>query len=188
MNTQSTDPTLGGAAILLAAMPGDAQGPGVANGASGEAAEVKLQRARAFSEPLLKGRRLDTGEDAWEHACAVAEALAGIGADGWLQAAVFLVYAGEHLQRPEETVTRAFGGSYGSLVGLVRRLVSIQRAARDAPLGPQQRAQQVERVRKMLLAFSRDLRVVLLRLASRLQTLRWHAASRRPCPAELARE
>jgi GTP pyrophosphokinase len=40
----------------------------------------------------------------------------------------------------------------------------------------------------MLLAFSRDLRVVLLRLASRLQTLRWHAASKRPCPPELATE
>ena len=47
---------------------------------------------------------------------------------------------------------------------------------------------QTERVRKMLLAFSRDLRVVLLRLASRLQTLRWHASSRTPCPPELARE
>ena len=40
----------------------------------------------------------------------------------------------------------------------------------------------------MLLAFSRDLRVVLLRLASRLQTLRWYAASKQPCPVELADE
>ena len=40
----------------------------------------------------------------------------------------------------------------------------------------------------MLLAFSRDLRVVLLRLASRLQTLRWFAASKTPCPADLAAE
>jgi GTP pyrophosphokinase len=40
----------------------------------------------------------------------------------------------------------------------------------------------------MLLAFSRDLRVVLLRLASRLQTLRWHAASKVPCPLALAQE
>jgi GTP pyrophosphokinase len=40
----------------------------------------------------------------------------------------------------------------------------------------------------MLLAFSRDLRVVLLRLASRLQTLRWFAASKRPCPGEIAAE
>src|SRR6185369_13234344 len=35
---------------------------------------------------------------------------------------------------------------------------------------------------------SRDLRVVLLRLASRLQTLRWHAHVKRPCAPELALE
>jgi len=40
----------------------------------------------------------------------------------------------------------------------------------------------------MLLAFSRDLRVVLLRLSSRLQTLRWYAASRQPVPHALADE
>jgi GTP pyrophosphokinase len=40
----------------------------------------------------------------------------------------------------------------------------------------------------MLLAFSRDLRVVLLRLASRLQTLRFFAASKAPCPQALAAE
>ena len=52
--------------------------------------------------------------------------------------------------------------------------MQIQRDAREAPgRAPTQRALQTERVRKMLLAFSRDLRVVLLRLASRLQTLRW---------------
>jgi GTP pyrophosphokinase len=55
-------------------------------------------------------------------------------------------------------------------------------------VGAEQRALQTERVRKMLLAFSRDLRVVLLRLASRLQTLRWFAASKTPCPESLARE
>jgi GTP pyrophosphokinase len=47
---------------------------------------------------------------------------------------------------------------------------------------------QTERVRKMLLAFASDLRVVLLRLASRLQTLRWYTASRNTCPEALARE
>jgi GTP pyrophosphokinase len=40
----------------------------------------------------------------------------------------------------------------------------------------------------MLLAFSRDLRVVLLRLASRLQTLRWHAHSKTACPVPMALE
>jgi GTP pyrophosphokinase len=47
---------------------------------------------------------------------------------------------------------------------------------------------QTENVRKMLLAFSRDLRVVMLRLASRLQTLRYHAASKLPVQPGLARE
>jgi GTP pyrophosphokinase len=40
----------------------------------------------------------------------------------------------------------------------------------------------------MLLAFSRDLRVVMLRLASRLQTLRHYAATKLPVPPALASE
>jgi GTP pyrophosphokinase len=40
----------------------------------------------------------------------------------------------------------------------------------------------------MLLAFSRDLRVVLVRLASRLQTLRFHAQTRNPPEASMAEE
>ncbi len=152
------------------------------------------QRARAFAEPLLAGERLDTGEDALGHADGAAAVLRAIGAGPALCAAAYLVYAGDYLQRPEEVVRKAFGDSYASLVTLTRKLVQIQRAARAAQVAqaahfdPGQRAQQTERVRKMLLAFSRDLRVVLLRLASRLQTLRWHAASRQACPAELATE
>src|SRR5450830_671384 len=49
-------------------------------------------------------------------------------------------------------------------------------------------AAQTESVRKMLLAFSRDLCVVMLRLASRLQTLRHFAATKLPVPAGLARD
>ncbi|MFO1327504.1 MAG: bifunctional (p)ppGpp synthetase/guanosine-3',5'-bis(diphosphate) 3'-pyrophosphohydrolase [Rubrivivax sp.] len=147
-----------------------------------------LPRARAFAEPLLGGQRLDTGEDALSHADGVAAILRAIGAAPATQAAAYLVYAGDYLSRPEEMVARAFGPSYASLVTLTRKLVQIQRAARDAQVGEERRAEQTERVRKMLLAFSRDLRVVLLRLASRLQTLRWHAASRHACPRELALE
>ena len=150
-----------------------------------------LERARRFAEPLLAGQPLDTGEDAMAHADGTAAVLQGIGASPALCAAAYLVYAGDYLQRPEETVRKAFGESYASLVTLTRKLVQIQRAARRAPAaeqGARSRALQTERVRKMLLAFSRDLRVVLLRLASRLQTLRYFAASRQPCPADLATE
>ncbi len=162
-------------------------------GADSEAGDADaLARARAFAQPLLTGRVLDSGEAAWSHAEGVAQILADLGATPAMQAAAFLVYAGDGLQRPIEVVTKAFGPSYASVVDLTRQLVKIQRNAREAQVGKegnaQKRALQTERVRKMLLAFSRDLRVVLLRLASRLQTLRWHAASRTPCPPELARE
>ena len=154
--------------------------------------QAEVVRARAFAEPLLSGELLDTGENALAHADGVAAILHGVGAAQELQAAAYLVYAADFLNKPEEIVAKAFGDSYASLVTHTRRLVQLQRATRDAKLTADkktdQRAEQTERVRKMLLAFSRDLRVVLLRLASRLQTLRWHAASKQPCPQALAEE
>jgi GTP pyrophosphokinase len=147
-----------------------------------------LERARAFAEPLLAGRTLHTGEEALDHADGVASILAGIGAAPSMQAASYLVYAADFLQRPEEVVTNAFGESYASLVTHTRKLVQIQRNVREAQAQTLHFADQAERVRKMLLAFSRDLRVVLLRLASRLQTLRHFAACKQPCPDALARE
>ena len=152
----------------------------------------QLVRARAFAEPLLAGQWLDTGEDALVHADGVAAILQGIGAAPSMRAAAYLVYAGDYLTNPEEVVSKAFGESYASLVTHTRKLVQIQRAAREVQArhqhGAEQRAGETERVRKMLLAFSRDLRVVLLRLASRLQTLRHFAASKQACPAAMARE
>ena len=173
------------------AAPGAANLPIVAAtaGAGGQTDDGHaLDKALAFARPLLESRLLDTGEEAWSHAQGVAQILKGLGAGPGMQAAAYLVYAGDYLQRPKETVSQAFGESYGGLVELTRKLVQVQRAAREASVEAHSRALQTERVRKMLLAFSRDLRVVLLRLASRLQTLRWHAASKTPCPQTLARE
>ena len=175
------DPLAPGDAAAIVAATADA-GPDTL------APDQALPAARAFAQELLSGRTLDTGEDAWSHGEGVAGILRALGAAEPLQAAAYLVYAGDFLQDPVETIGRRFGPSYASLVELTRKLVQIQRAARDAALEAEQRVQQTERVRKMLLAFSRDLRVVLLRLASRLQTLRWHAATRTPCPPALARE
>ncbi len=163
-------------------------GADTASACAGEDGAAALARARAFAEPLLDGRVLDSGEDAWTHAQGVAAILAELGAAPSVQAAAYLVYAGDWLTRPEEVVGKAFGESYAVLVAGTRKLVQLQRTAREAQLPQAQRQQQLERVRKMLLAFSRDLRVVLLRLASRLQTLRWIAATRRECPPDLARE
>ncbi|MFO1220938.1 MAG: RelA/SpoT family protein [Burkholderiaceae bacterium] len=184
MKTLALRPEEGAAPILQLTESVDASAPAKAD-ATGAS---ELARARAFAEPLLAGELLDTGEPALAHADAVAAILESIGASPSMRAAAYLVYAGDYLQRPDEVVSKAFGESYASLVEHTRKLVQIQRAARDAAVEAERRELQTERVRKMLLAFSRDLRVVLLRLASRLQTLRWHAAARVPCPAALALE
>ena len=175
--------TLAGEALL-----GTATIVQLSDAAAAQEGADALQRARAFAEPLLSGQVRGSGEGALAHADGVAGILAAIGAAPSMQASAYLVYAGDYLQRPQEVIERAFGPSYAGLVTLTRQLVQIQRAALDAALGEAARQQQAERVRKMLLAFGRDLRVVLLRLASRLQTLRWFAASKRECPRELARE
>ncbi len=156
--------------------------------ASAAHSHAEIARARSFAEPLLAAETLDTGENALDHADGVSAILLAIGAAQELRAAAYLVYAADFLTKPEEVVAKAFGDSHASLVTHTRKLVQMQRAARAAKVSTDQRAEQTERVRKMLLAFSRDLRVVLLRLASRLQTLRWYAASKTACPPELAAE
>lgn len=162
-----------------------------------------LSRARAFAEPLLAAETLDTGENTLAHADAVAQILADIGGSEAMQAACYLVYACQHLNRPQEVIAKAFGEHFAQLAVETTKLVQLQRQARlksaqalakkeeeraaaqelalhvaSAAKTPvsELAASQTENVRKMLLAFSRDLRVVMLRLASRLQTLRYFAA------------
>ncbi len=143
-----------------------------------------LARARGFAEPLIAHETLDTGENTLAHADAVAAILRHMGGSEAMQAASYLVHACPYLARPQESIARGFGESYAELALATNQLMAVQRQAREGE-GPRAQA---ENIRKMLLAFSRDLRVVMLRLASRLQTLRWHAASRTLPPASVSRE
>ena len=156
-----------------------------------------LARARAFAEPLLAGESLDTGENTLAHADAVAAILKLIGGSEAMQAASYLVYACEHLNKPQEVIAKAFGDNFATLALETTKLVRLQRQARQVQAAgarttaipmAQTAAAQTENVRKMLLAFSRDLRVVMLRLASRLQTLRHFAQTKLPLPPGLAAE
>ncbi len=160
---------------------------------------LAVTRARAFAEPLLAGELLDTGEPILDHADAMVRILQRIGGSEVMQAASFLVYACDHLNKPQEVITKAFGDNFAALAIETAKLVRVQRQARLARLtavvganaqtaSPESAAIQTENVRKMLLAFSRDLRVVLLRLASRLQTLRYFAATKLPVPDGIASE
>ena len=146
-----------------------------------------LARARAFAEPLIASETLETGENILVHADAVVAILKSIGGSEAMQAATYLVHACPHLTKPLEVISKAFGANFAALALETTKLVNVQRQARTAGAKAQlldDPAAQLETVRKMLLAFSRDLRVVMLRLTSRLQTLRYCAASKQvPAPA-----
>ncbi len=150
-----------------------------------------LVRARAFAEPFLSGESLDTGENMLEHADAVAAILDTMNSGNDVKAASYLVYACPHLSRPHEVIAKTFGDEFASLAVETNKLVEVQRISRTASSSAQLQDDpraQTENVRKMLLAFSKDLRVIMLRLASRLQTLRYFASAKTEVPAGLAKE
>ena len=169
----------------------DSADPPSAAGQADASAPPLLVRARSFAAPLISSESFHSGENALAHADGVAKILADIGSSEEIQAAAYLVYASEQLNRPEEIIGKAFGPEFARLAHEAVRLERAQRLSRmgrEELSTPERARQQTENVRKMLLAFSRDLRVVLLRLASRLQTLRWFAAQRRALPPALLRE
>ena len=159
--------------------------------ATPQLAQGTLERARAFAQALIDTEQLDTGENVWTHAQAVSDILADIGGSEEMQAASYLVYACPHLNKPEEVIGKAFGQNLAQLAMQTNQLLHVQRLSRAAATTAQRTDDpklQTENVRKMLLAFSRDLRVVMLRLASRMQTLRHYAATKLPVPEALAQE
>jgi len=154
-------------------------------------AEDILVRARAFAEPFLLGEFLDTGENMLEHADAVATILDTLSSGNDVKAASYLAYACPHLSRPQEVIAKTFGDEFASLAVETTKLMEVQRISRAAASSVQLQVDsraQTENVRKMLLAFSKDLRVIMLRLASRLQTLRYFSSVKKEVPAALAKE
>jgi GTP pyrophosphokinase len=150
-----------------------------------------LVRARAFAEPFLSGELLDTGENLLAHADAVVAILETMNSGNDVKAASYLVYTCPHLSRPHEVIAKTFGDEFASLAVETTKLVEVQRLSRTATSAAQLQDDpraQTENVRKMLLAFSKDLRVIMLRLASRLQTLRYFASSKQVVPPSLAKE
>jgi GTP pyrophosphokinase len=134
-------------------------------GASFEPSQQTLERARTFAEPFLATQQLDNGENCLVHADALAVLLKSLGASDDMQAASYLAFACEHLNKPQELIEKAFGASHAALAMETMRLMQLQRQARTRAAKDAQGQVQIEFVRRMLLAFSRDLRVVVLRLA-----------------------
>ncbi len=142
-----------------------------------------MAAARAQALALYGNASLGTGEGIAAHAEAIVRELAHMRLDdaaliaGWL-------FAIPHVdERWRERIEPAFGNEVTHLVdGLARlhRLRDVTRAAvEEREAGDDS---QIETLRKMLLAMVADVRVVLIRLASRTQTLRY--LSDRPSEAQ----
>ncbi len=143
-----------------------------------EAERELLARACAWAEPLYAGRTLSTGEPVWPHALALAANLAAIGMDGVARAAGILFAAPKYLAALEELGAQ-FGPEVASLAVGAERLYQLRVTTRGGPQGRavvrETPAADTEVLRKMVLAMVEDVRVVLIRLASRTQTMRWMA-------------
>ncbi|WP_153075159.1 RelA/SpoT family protein [Paraburkholderia bonniea] len=156
-----------------------------------------LDDAMAFVREHAGEVRFASGELLADHAAGTAAIVRALNVDAPAVAAAALFALAPYLPDPEHMIARHFGDEVGQLVGDVRKLLrlgSVSLRATQAPL-PEAgrdalaaRRAQVEALRKMLLAFAQDIRVVLIRLASRLQSLRYYAAAKvTPAPA-VARE
>jgi GTP pyrophosphokinase len=134
------------------------------------------------------------GESHLEHALGSAQILSDMQADAATRCAALLVGVPDEFfaKVPREPSAQPSASPLSpEIARLVQgtrallRLGSIAKGASDAAVDP---TAQKEMLRKMLLAMAADLRIVLIRLASRLQTLRWHAASKVACDPLLATE
>jgi GTP pyrophosphokinase len=157
----------------------------------GAASAFDADHARSLIEPLYQDRTLRTGEPFLAHAQGIAGIVALLRPDPDLIAASYLFGVYDVLREPDEWLRAQFGSGVAQLVSDLRQLMRLSELTRTHGDGGGKLHgldDQAEALRRMLLAMVNDLRVVLLRLASRLQTLRYYAASRQPGSEPFARE
>src|SRR5205814_2769563 len=124
---------------------------------------------------------LSTGEPTWAHALGLSANLAAIGLDAAGRAAGILFAAPKQLKNADELAAR-FGREIADLASGVEKLYQLRIATRASP------EEQNEVLRKMVLGMVEDVRVVLIRLASRTQTLRFFSKGSSPERESYARE
>jgi GTP pyrophosphokinase len=137
----------------------------------GTEARATLEHAIAMARERCGDARMPDGEPILERALGTASILASIRLDlDSLVAAVLLGLPLVGAFDADEIGTR-FGADVATLVAGVARMGSIRSAASLA--SKEEQAAQAENLRKMLLAMVEDIRVVLVKLAERTQSLRW---------------
>ncbi len=149
-----------------------------------------LLEALELATELYAGGKLGTGEDVLPHALGMAMQLAALKLDADARLAALLFSACDFLPEAPEKLAARFGEPAAELVASLHRLKGLRPLTEAAtrPDGAGDAKAQAEILRKMLLAMAADIRVVMLRLASRTQTLRWLTEHDTPERRDLSRE
>ncbi|NOT82791.1 MAG: bifunctional (p)ppGpp synthetase/guanosine-3',5'-bis(diphosphate) 3'-pyrophosphohydrolase [Gallionella sp.] len=136
-------------------------------------AEVEVLRAACeLAEPLYQGHVEATGTPLMQHALGTASILVGMNMDYETIAAAILYAVPEHIEDWAEKIEQTFGANVKMLVDGMSRMGRISLLSEVGTQDKNAAAQQIESLRKMLLAMVDDIRVVLIKLAERTQTLR----------------
>lgn len=135
---------------------------------------VLVERAWHFAEAIHKEQTRKSGEPYFIHPQAVASVLAELMMDGATVAAGLLHDSIEDCEEcTHERLTQEFGAEVTQLVDGVTKLNRLSFTSKEE--------QKAESLRKMILAMSRDIRVVIIKLADRLhnmQTLKYQDPGR----------
>ena len=123
-----------------------------------------IERAYDIAEEMHRGQLRKSGEPYLIHPMAVAEILADLGMDEETIVAGLLHDAVEDTPYTKEELIRDFGEEVGLLVDGVTKLGSLKFESKEQ--------RQVENLRKMFLAMSKDIRVLIIKLSDRLHNLR----------------
>jgi len=154
---------------------------------------VDPEQARALVFPLYADRALETGEPLRAHAQAIVEIVRTVRPDPDLLTAAYLFAVHEVVRDADRWLRSNFGPVVAQLVIDLRQLRHLSEVVRnrmrsDSNSEPAMPEGQDEALRRMFLAMVNDMRVVLLRLASRLETMRYLAAHRPSAAPAYARE
>ncbi|OYY94668.1 MAG: GTP pyrophosphokinase, partial [Methylophilales bacterium 16-45-7] len=136
-----------------------------------------IQQAYALASQLYAEQVGLTGLPLIQHAVGTAAILMQMNMDAETIAAAILHAVPDYQNDSQEMLQSQFGNSIASLVEGIARMEKIQEFSEiggmhDARQNNPNQAQQIESLRKMLLAMVQDIRVVLIKLAERTQTLR----------------
>jgi GTP pyrophosphokinase len=122
-----------------------------------------LQKAYVYSAKVHQGQLRLSGEPYLTHPLAVGELLAGMRLDPVTVAVGLLHDTLEDTLATEEELEAQFGEEIGHLVGGLTKISRIEFSSREE--------HQAENFRKMLLAMSKDIRIILIKLADRLHNM-----------------